>query len=309
VRYTKPPLSFTEQLNLLEIRGLQIADREGALKALSHLNYSRLRFYWNALELSQEAFISGATFEGILELYVFDRNLRSLLMDAIEQVEVSIRSHWAHGLSLRHGAHAYLNRDLFSDQGLYRRSLEILGKEVDRSQEACITHYRTTYENPVLPPIWAVCEVMSFGQLSKWISNLARSRDRQDIADSYDLDEQTLKSFLHHLTSIRNLCAHHCRIWNRHITIAMRIPTGRPQWAIASFNPAADRRIYNTLVMLGTFLAKIAPGSAWTWNIRDLLDGTAPVDPATLGFPAGWRADPFWNPWTAAIDPDRHAGN
>jgi abortive infection bacteriophage resistance protein len=56
---------------------------------------------------------------------------------------------------------------------------------------------------------------MTLGHLSRWLHNLRIPRDRQIVADAYGLDEKVLTSFVHHLTIVRNHCAHHGRVWNR----------------------------------------------------------------------------------------------
>jgi abortive infection bacteriophage resistance protein len=301
MRYAKPPLPFGDQLAKLEARGLVIPDRQKALQALSHLNYYRLRAYWLGMEQpkganGEHSFVAGASFDTALALYVFDRELRLLVMDAIEQVEVSVRTQWAHCLAVRYGAHAFLDRSLFYNPNLYDRTLANLQEEIDRSQETFIGHYTATYDDPPLPPIWAVCEVMSFGQLSKWVGNLKNRQDRQAIADAYDLDESTLKSFLHHLTAIRNLCAHHSRLWNRRVTITMRIPAVRPRMARSWFNPAADRQIYNTLTMLSVMLKSIEPSTDWSKRIRALMEQSPAVQPQAMGFPTNWKTLSPWMP-------------
>ncbi len=299
MQFAKPPLPFVDQLDQLESRGLTIHDRAGALRALSHLNYYRLRAYWLGMERpkgsgGEHSFVPGSTFDMALALYVFDRRLRLLVMDAVEQVEVSVRTQWAHHLAITYGSHAYLDRSLFWNPDVYARSLVNLEEEIDRSQETFIEHYKANYQEPRLPPIWAACEVMSFGQLSKWVGNLSKRQDRQRIAEAYDLDEKTLKSFLHHLTAIRNLCAHHSRLWNRRVTITMKIPTVRPASALSWFNPPADRQIYNTLVMLGMMLRVIDPSTDWPHRVRALVDGAPIVDPAVMGFPTDWRSRGLW---------------
>jgi len=301
MQFAKPPLPFGTQLDQLEARGLAIPDRDDALRVLSHLNYYRLRAYWLGMEQpkgsnGEHSFVPGSTFDMALALYVFDRRLRLLVMDAVEQVEVSVRTQWAHHLALKYGSHAYLDRSLFRNPDVYARGLTNLKEEIDRSQETFIEHYKTTYDTPPMPPIWAACEVMSLGQLSKWVGNLGRRQDRQRIAEAYDLDESTLKSFLHHLTAIRNLCAHHSRLWNRRFTITMKIPTVRPSTALAWFNPAADRQLYNTLVMLGMLLRVIGPATSWPSRVRSLLDGAPLADPTTMGFPSDWRSRGLWKP-------------
>ena len=299
MKYTKPPLAFEAQIALLKSRGMAIPDESGARQALTHLNYYRLRAYWMGMEgpkgsAGEHCFLPGVSFGQALKRYAFDRSLRLLVMDAIEQVEVSVRTQWAYHLSLAHGAHAYLEPAIFRSVSAHQRCLAALNEEIERSQETFIDHYQRTYTHPLLPPIWAACEVMSFGQLSRWISNLKQRRDRQRIAEIYDLDERVLCSFLHHLTHVRNLCAHHSRLWNRRFTITMQIPSVRPARARTWFNGSADRQVYNTLVMLGVLLNTIDPSTTWPSRIQALLDGSSGVDPSAMGFPDTWRSCPLW---------------
>lgn len=300
LRYSKPPLSYEDQLSLLEARGLRIEDRAKALGCLGHLNYYRLRAYWLGQEKpkgpnGEHGFAQGASFDTALALYVFDRKLRLLVMDAIERVEVSVRTRWAHHLALKHGAHAHLDATLFKNPAIHGRLMAGLREEVERSQEIFIEHYLDTYHEPPLPPLWSACEVMSFGQLSRWVGNLKFRADRQAIASIYGLDERVFISFLHHLTTVRNLCAHHARLWNRRFTITMRLPRPTASGS-APFNPAADRNLYNTLVMLGSLLRIVSPGSSWAQRVRMLVSITPEVAPSAMGFPSSWGSEPLWTP-------------
>lgn len=299
LRFSKPPLSDEEQLSLLEARGLHVQDRAKALGCLGHLNYYRLRAYWLGMESAKRpdgdhGFIQGANFDAALALYVFDRKLRLLVMDAIERVEVSVRTRWAHHLALKYGAHAHLDAALFKDPVLHGRLMAGLREEVDRSQETFIEHYLRTYDDPPLPPLWSACEVMSFGQLSRWVGILKYRADRQAIASGYGLDERVFLSFLHHLTTVRNLCAHHARLWNRRFTITMQLPRAQAGAAFPAFNPAADRNLYNTLAMLGLFLRTVSPGSSWAQRVRALMVATPGAAPAAMGFPIGWESEALW---------------
>lgn len=101
VKYTKPPLSFENQIALLESRGMAIPDHDRALRYLSHINYYRLRAYWLPFETNTgtgHSFRPGTTFDSALTLYVFDRKFCLLVLEAIERVEVSFRTHFAYEL-------------------------------------------------------------------------------------------------------------------------------------------------------------------------------------------------------------------
>ena len=94
VKYNKPPTTYEQQIELLERRGMQVTDKPRAQHYLSHINYYRLGAYWLPFEANHDghSFRKGTSFEQVLDLYVFDRELRLLVMDGIERVEVSVRT-------------------------------------------------------------------------------------------------------------------------------------------------------------------------------------------------------------------------
>ena len=297
MEYTKPPLFIDQQIDLLISRGMRIDNKDRATRYLNHINYYRFRAYWlpfeEKLDQTEHQFKAGTTFDDALKLYLFDRKFRLLVMEAIERVEISFRTRFAHELSLKYGSHAHLDASLFKRSDIYHQHIESLRGEIKRSQETFIEHYRMTYDAPELPPIWAVCEVMTFGQLSMWFNNLKRRSDRKTIASIYRIDEVILGSFMHHLTHIRNLSAHHSRLWNRRIVFTMTIPT-LPAELAKQFNPKAGRNIYNTLVMLGYLLKLISPGTSWIVRMRKLIEEYVPDKTVAMGFPDKWHDLPIW---------------
>lgn len=301
VKYAKPPLSFDDQLDLLQSRGMEIPDRARAARYLAHINYYRLRAYWLPFEVptgsSDHCFRMGTSFDDALTLYIFDRKFRLVVLEAIERVEVSFRTQFAYVLSLKYGSHAYLDHSLFKNKNFHGQLIQSLKEEIDRSRETFIEHYRSKYEDPPLPPLWTVCEVMSFGQLSKWFNNLKHRQDRQAISKAYAIDETVLSSFMHHLTHIRNITAHHSRLWNRRLTFTMTIPK-RPAHLLAMFNTKADRYVFNTLVMLGYLLLLISPGTSWPQRMRRLVEDHASADTRAMGFPEDRRE---LSPWRDGI--------
>jgi abortive infection bacteriophage resistance protein len=292
--FSKPALTYAEQLARLEKRGMVIADRARAEFYLAHLNYYRLVGYWLPFELDHTTheFRPGTTFEDVLNLYVFDRELRLLVLDAIERVEVSVRSRWAYELAHAHGPHGYLDAALAADSDRYDRNLESLQEEVRRSDEAFIRHFRDRYAE-ALPPVWAVCEVMSLGQLSKWFSNLRPMKTRAAIASGFRLDERTLQSWLHHLSYVRNVCAHHSRLWDREFRITPAIPKTKPA-ALAAQLVLGSRRSYNTLTILLYLLNLISPAHQWRSRLIALIDAHA-VDHSRMGFPGNWQSFALWS--------------
>lgn len=294
--FTKPPTTHHEQVELLIQRGMSIDDTKVAgfyLSHLSHLSYYRLAAYWLPFEFSHSdhRFKPGTSFPKVLNFYLFDRELRLLVLDAIERIEVSVRARWAYELSHRHGAHAHLDVSLARKRWHWESNLEKLKGEVRRSDEPFIRHLQETYSEE-LPPVWAVCEVMSLGSLSRWFANLKPGSTRSAIAKSYKVDERSLQSWLHHLSIIRNHCAHHSRLWNREFTVTPNIPTPAPKLLRDQFF-GPSRKIYNSLVLILYLMDSIAPAHHWRKRMKALIKEHA-IPTAMMGFPEDWFARPIW---------------
>lgn len=171
MRYDKPALSIADQVARLQQRGLQCADEARVQHYLTHIGYYRLSAYWLPFEQPatdgqprDHQFQPGTNFEQVLSLYIFDRQLRLLVMEAIERIETAIRTHWAHALAMRHGPHAHLDASLFKSPWQHASDIARMAGDLQDSSETFIAHYRRQYSEPYLPPIWAVVETLTLGQ-------------------------------------------------------------------------------------------------------------------------------------------------
>jgi abortive infection bacteriophage resistance protein len=291
--FDKKATTFAGQVQLLQSRGMEVEDPGEAELWLGRLNYYRLGAYWLPFEASHapHAFKPGTRFSRVLEMYLFDRRLRLLVLDAIERIEVAIRTRWAYELAHRHGAHAHLQPSLFHPRH-WQKNLDSLGDEVRRSSETFIQHLRITYSEP-LPPVWAVCEAMSLGSLSRWYASLQPRATRRAIAAPFEVNDDVLQSWLQHLTHVRNFCAHHSRLWNREFTIIPDAPKHKPARLAGKF-VHGSRKPYNTFLLMGHLLDTIAPGHAFRVRLRALIaEHTVPA--ADMGFPAGWEGHAIWS--------------
>ncbi len=272
---------------------MEISDLAQAEFYLQHLNYYRLGAYWLPFESDHTTHIfrSGTKFEEVLSLYVFDRELRLLMLDAIERVEVSIRSQWAYQIAHLHNPHGHLDATLSVNNSRWQKNLAKLTTEVNRSDENFIKHLITNYSE-ALPPIWAVCEVMSLGLLSRWFDNLKPMKTRRAIAMVYGVDEQVLASWLRHLSLVRNICAHHSRLWNRDFTITPTLPRNKPV-GLASQCVLGSRKLYNTLIILLHLMDMIAPKHIWRIRVKDLLKKHE-IPVTAMGFPVDWGESKIW---------------
>lgn len=297
--FSKPALAVDAQIDLLIQRGMIIPDRERAKHYLTHINYYRLRAYWLPFETSPSdsdthAFAPNTHFDTVLATYVFDRDLRLLLLDAIERIEISLRTTLAQYLATTYGAFPQDKSTLFKQREEWCKSRDELCKEYKRSRETFAKHYRQCYPELNTPPIWVACELMTLGHLSRWLKNLARPQDRQHIADHYGLDERVLISFAHHLTVVGNHCAHHGRVWNRRFALRFTLPTKKPERIASAFNPDEPQLIYNTLTMLAYLLDLLSPAHSWRREIHALVEAHPEIDTASMGFPMHWRGTNLW---------------
>jgi abortive infection bacteriophage resistance protein len=296
-RFYKQPLSYQAQVRLLRSRGLVVADEPAAEHCLAHHNYYRLSAYRYPLSEPTNAhqFLPGTTFEQLWRLYCFDRSLRELVNEAAQQVEISARARFSYEYGHAYGALSYADPSLFKNRQKHAYTLKKIDEEIRRSKEDFILHFKNSY-GMTRPPIWAACEVMSFGNISKLYEFMLHERDRKRLASTYGLSIADYGSLIHHLSYVRNICAHHSRLWNRKFTITLSLPKKQPPIVVASVHPLESRRVYNTLVLLAHMTKVIEPGSTWHTRVRHLVEAqTFPVA-TKMGFPVDWQARPIWQP-------------
>ncbi|MCA7084664.1 Abi family protein [Cupriavidus sp. DB3] len=298
IPFGKPATTHAQQVALLQRRGMMIDDPAEAEACLRHLNYYHLAAYWLPFEQdhTNHIFRPGSCFADVMNLYAFDRALRLHVLDAIERLEVSMRSQWAYQLAHRYGPHAHLDVALAFKPHLWRLNLDKLAEEVGRSDEMFIKHLKATYAEP-LPPVWAVCEVMTLGLLSRWYNNLKPMPARRAIAMEYGVDEKVWESWLRHLSLVRNTCAHHCRLWNREFTITPVLPRNKPA-ALRDGFQHGSRKLYNSLVILTHCMRRISPKQSWCADLKKLITQYA-VPVQAMGFPHGWERMEIWRAITA----------
>ena len=223
--FPKKPLSHQDQLKQLIARGLTVNDEAAALEFLKHKNYYRLSGYWLPFEASRNPhrFKKGVSFDEIISIYAFDESLRALLFETIGKFEVSFRSIFAYYLAMEKGPHAHLYPDIVKSHTLHKNNLNTIKQQLKRANEKFIKHHRVKYGED--PPVWVTVEILSFGAVSKLYKNIKQdSIIKRRVAGQYKLDARFLESVLQNLSEIRNVCAHHGRLWNRKLTSKLREP-------------------------------------------------------------------------------------
>jgi abortive infection bacteriophage resistance protein len=294
--YTKPWLSYSKQVQLLQQRGLVVADVPKAERFLTHLSYYRFSGYCLAFESARHQFEAGATFEQVVESYGFDLALRDLITEALEVIEIDLRAAIAYRLGDRYGAFGHIDANHFFPRFDHNVWLSRLQKEAERSNEEFVNHFKRTYSDFPDLPIWIATEVMSFGSLSRMFMGMKRD-DQKAVAKRYGLQGIVLESWMHHGVYIRNLCAHHSRVWDRVWAIKPRLPSGY-DWQPPALG--SNQRLYSTLLLLRYLLKRIsAVGSfaaAWKSRVETHLETppSATNANARMGLTNNWASNPIW---------------
>jgi abortive infection bacteriophage resistance protein len=297
MNFNKLPISIPEQITLLKQRGLLFNDEIKAAHYLSNISYYRLRAYtypFQDNENPDHPFIKPVTFEQILELYVFDRKLRMLVFDGLEKIEISLRTKIIYNYALVYGSHWHENINLYWNTNRFIRDVNKLYEEIDRSNETFIKHYKNKYTQPPNPPAWMSLEVASIGLLSKLFENLKMSREKKMIAKEFGLAHpNVLESWMHAFAQLRNICAHHGRLWNRRFTTMPQLPNNPSFQFLNNLNIHANK-LYAILSCITYILHIISPGNTFNQRLKELMSSCLLVEEKEMGFSEDWLKEPIW---------------
>jgi abortive infection bacteriophage resistance protein len=252
-----------------------------------------------------DSFEVGSTFEQAVQIYVFDKKLRLLLMDALERIEIALRVDVSHTLG-QLNKFAYLTSDLFHPEFSHKLSKatgvsahhEWLSKHatlINRSKEEFVKHNKDKYGLPLA--IWVACEVWDFGTLSKFYAGM-RESEQDVVSNRYGVKSgRIFATWLRSLNYLRNICAHHSRLWNRNIIDQPSLPNETEvPWVKPFLNDNHARARCFLLIRIALHLLRVVnPNSTWGDRMRDhilsfpLLSG-AGLDVAAMGVPTDWQA-------------------
>lgn len=306
-------------------RGLTSEDRPAAITALKRIGYYRLSAYTYpfreppteadvaAKRTRSENFRSGARLEDALHLYEFDRKLRAVLLQALQEIEIGFATKIGYTLGKRAGdghlkvehldesACRRVNQDGLTEHAAWVQRYEKLRK--DAKDEEYVKHHIRHYGGEI--PIWVATGFMDFGCVIRLYS-LMDTRDRKKIAYELGLKgngSDTLYRWLRALNILRNNCAHSNRIWNR-ATVDVP-PKFSTQVAPAQLHHLNDlendqrQKIYLLIALTAHLEHAVNPQSTWAWSAlptqaKKLGNVGGMTLENTMGFPEGWRELELW---------------
>lgn len=221
MKFDKLAETIDNLIGKLVNQGIIINDIKKAKRYLTNIGFYRLSAYMSIFQsnTTSRRFNKDTSFDDILNLYVFDRKLRLLLLDAIKRVEIAVRANIIDILSLK-----YNNPYFYTDSNVFFSSIscdKFVAKVCDTlkssdKRETFIKHYysHSELENE-LPPSWMMFQLLTFKQLSVFIDSIKHG-DAKLLSNQFNLKStKTFASWIKSLSDLRNVCAHHSRLWNR----------------------------------------------------------------------------------------------
>lgn len=310
-QYNKIPLSFQKQIELLKSRNLIIDDEPKALSYLQEISYYRLSAYFLPYQSAKDNFEDNITFEQIIKTYSFDRELRLLVFDCIERIEVAIRTQFIYQMALHYNdSHWQDNQNHFITP-YYNKIGNLVNPFADfqaiiskaktaRTPETFIKHYINTYNKPANPPSWMCFELLTIGELSHIYRGLKNNADKKRIAEFFEVHPTVFTSWLHTLTYVRNICAHHSRLWNRDLAIEPeKLLKPKGNWIAKPYEN--NKRVFYFLCVLRYLLLRANPSNSMKQKLENLFNKYPTVPIKYLGIPSDgkgnlleWQNEPLW---------------
>lgn len=306
MKFVKPYKSVDAQLNRLKEKAMIIdIDADKAIDILSSITYYRFAGYaLPFLDKKSDVYTNSVLFSDVLALYRFDASLREKFTEALCAIEVTLRTNLANEFASKYGPLGYLESSNFVNEDRHASALSKIVAEFDRSKQPCAAHFKALYDNP---PIWAVCDVITFGAISTLVK-LLKKEDQNAISSHYGMRGDVFASYMQHMTVLRNLCAHHCRLFDfpySNLKVPPQEYIFRPliAWKKARLPIRADRPLLYQSALIYHLLSATAKDvfdrDVWKRELCDMMNtlpsGIVRRVRGYIDFPEDAVNSPLWN--------------
>jgi len=278
----KPPITFDAQLDKLKERGCIVTDEAFARMKLEQINYYRLTAYFLPFLQADGTYKPGTTFDGVYRVYEFDRKLRGLILSAVEEIELMLRTQLAYHHAHKYGALGYMDAANFKPYRNHARLLEHVQQAIERNRaKLFVQHHLQQYEGQF--PLWVIIELFTIGELSRFYADLHRP-DKKALARAlFHTTDSNASSWLLCMANLRNDCAHYARLYYTKFGTVPATPGG--------FGYKLQDRVFDYILVLKflypdpvqwehTFMNALA---ALIEEYRDTIDMRC------IGFPSDWE--------------------
>lgn len=249
-----------------------------------------------------DIFKASTNWDDVCNLYKFDRKLRLLIFDAIERIEIALRTQIIYQLSHKYGAHWQEDASLFKTRTAFLEVNVHIDKYLSHKKSRrteFINHYLDVYDDPPTPPSWMSIELLYFSHLSKICENLKNRPDRTAIANAFGVpSDDIFCSWLHSISYVRNICAHHARLWNIKLAVQPeKFKYNKPDkiWLTdTEVDAVQSSKLYYVFCVVLFLLQTVNTNTKFKIHFFELLQKYPIVNAGAMGFPAGWENHPLW---------------
>lgn len=298
-QYSKPPLDIEQQADLLLSRGLKGIQKIDLQAKLQSINYYRLRGYTYPYQDNSKVdtpFLKNNNWLFIWNDYILDSRLRSFIFESIGHIEIAFRTQLELVMSVKYNSRWYADNRFFHDKNRHSKDMQELETDWNRNSEDFKNHYVSKYDDSILPPAWIIFETSTFGIVSKFYSNIdSLYSEKAEIAKYFGFSKAAVKvliSWLHHLNTVRNICAHHARLFSKVIITRPIFPKHiKGNWVSAW---QKDDRVYCSICIIKKLLDICAPEFDFYSRLNFIFDNIRDDQLKIMGFPKNWKQEPLF---------------
>lgn len=278
----KIPATISEQIAKLRERGCVIKNEAYARETLKYINYFRLSNYFEPFSVNKHKYEEGTTFEKILQIYDMDRKLRSVLIAALEEIEIALRAAVSNFHALKYGALGYLNPNTFTHSHNHKNFISKMDYLVECNEDReFVKHYNSKYSGKF--PLWVMTELFSFGTLVFFFKDM-HSADKKTLAnDYYNCSSSEMDNWIFCLNELRNYCAHYNRLYGNSFPVEPKTPK--------DFEPEIKADVFGYIIVM-----KQLYHDKGNWNervvkpiVRMIRNNSDIIRLSDLGFPENWE--------------------
>ncbi len=317
--FSDPPFSVEEQIKLFRQRNLLIENVPEFSEFLSRVSFQRLKPYVSTFTENSTTyrFRSNTTEKDIQELYYFDLELQRIVLHALGGIEVAVKTKLINKVSALHGAHWFMDRNLFenSSEKFVRHYLLPNGQHeskliegnffeyfISKMQERCgpdseevfVRGYFTKWDDPSFPPCWISLEELTFGTISKAFSALKVKEVKKEIAQEFGMVDFLFEAMLKSMVYVRNLCAHHRILWRRSLTIRPTLPRKKSNRILETLDGIEEKKMFLFLSCLIHLCERSNTDPGLKAKLLALAQAGGPEKLGQMGFPGWWNEEKLW---------------
>ncbi len=220
-----------EQIETLKNKGIIFKNEEKSKKIILRENFYNLTTDYEDVFLNlkkstdeNEIYQEETYFEELYAIYILDRELRNLIFDYINILEINIKSYISYVFSEKYGEKDFLKIENFKEGKNISSRLDKLKEQIDsnieRDKKNKNSNVQKFLEENSYLPLDIMTKIFTFGNITAFYS-LMKIEDKQKVAQNLNISPYSLERHLRMLNIVRNICAHGDILFNVRFNISL----------------------------------------------------------------------------------------